>query len=357
MQYDKEQLNKLIADFTDREPLYEEFGIKIKDTIKKQLQSKVKDFICSSRPKDIKSFSEKIQRPNKNYKNPLADITDLTGVRFIVCYLDEIQAVVDIVENEFTIDKENSIDKSKLYKPDTFGYLSAHYIVTLNEEKKKKNEWKKFDGIKAEIQIRTQLQHSWALVSHTLYKDENDVPINLQRRLNRLAGLFELADQEFIGIKERHKRYVEETKEDFETDKTDKTEINSITINEFISRNQIVITAIKNARDCNLLIEDTPQKDHYNKLDSISVVELCKILEINTIKELFTIIDNNKINNKSFIKSISMFDFWKVTKPFILFLLLLKAKHSDVPKDFLIKKYGWQDKLVSKIIEQAKNNS
>jgi trimethylamine:corrinoid methyltransferase-like protein len=58
----------------------------------------------------------------------------------------------------------------------------------------------------AEVHVRTVLQHAWAAISHSLqYKKEDDVPAALRRRLNRLAALLELADQEFTTLSAEHR--------------------------------------------------------------------------------------------------------------------------------------------------------
>jgi hypothetical protein len=62
--------------------------------------------------------------------------------------------------------------------------------------------------LKAEIQTRSILQHAWAEIEHDLgYKSTQEVPQTIRRRFSRLAGLLELADQEFISIKNELSTY------------------------------------------------------------------------------------------------------------------------------------------------------
>ncbi|MEO0082548.1 MAG: RyR domain-containing protein, partial [candidate division WOR-3 bacterium] len=53
---------------------------------------------------------------------------------------------------------------------------------------------------KAEIQVKTVLQHAWAAIGHDrLYKTDYTPPPRLQRRLHRIAAILEEADDEFAG--------------------------------------------------------------------------------------------------------------------------------------------------------------
>ena len=54
---------------------------------------------------------------------------------------------------------------------------------------------------RAEIQIRTLLQHAWAVFYHDrLYKSDFPVPAGLQREAIRLAASLEAVDEKFSGI-------------------------------------------------------------------------------------------------------------------------------------------------------------
>ena len=52
-----------------------------------------------------------------------------------------------------------------------------------------------------EVQIRTIVQDAWSEVDHKL-KYKKQIPAFLQRRINRFAAIFELADQEFEAIRD-----------------------------------------------------------------------------------------------------------------------------------------------------------
>lgn len=76
-----------------------------------------------------------------------------------------------------------------------------------------------------EIQTRSILQHAWAEIEHDLgYKSKNEVPKKIRRRFSRLAGLLELADSEFNGIRSDLVKY------DVEIDNKIQTEPSTIGI-------------------------------------------------------------------------------------------------------------------------------
>ncbi|WP_318471570.1 GTP pyrophosphokinase [Photobacterium leiognathi] len=155
----------------------------------------------TSRTKNVQSLSGKINRPSKSYKN-LLDITDLVGFRVTTYFSDDVDKIAALIEKEFAVDKGNSIDKRKALEPDRFGYMSLHLVGEHKASRLKLPEYKQYKGIRFEVQIRSILQHAWAEIEHDIgYKTTNEVPDQLRRRFSRLAGLLELADEEFQSIK------------------------------------------------------------------------------------------------------------------------------------------------------------
>ncbi|MBR5250614.1 MAG: (p)ppGpp synthetase, partial [Clostridia bacterium] len=147
------------------------------------------------RVKEERSLAGKLERKGDQY-NSLEDITDILGCR-VICFLsDEIDRIGDKIQEKFVVDWEKSSDKRALIKEDAFGYLSMHYICSLPFGDKWPDE---ICGKKFEIQIRTILQHAWSAIHHDIgYKSDFGVPREISRQFARLAGLLELADDEFV---------------------------------------------------------------------------------------------------------------------------------------------------------------
>ena len=192
---------------------YQDYAKRLEYLICELLQKfDIKFAEIESRAKEIDTFVEKIQREGKNYENPLKEVTDLAGVRIIAYYKDDVDKICEIIEKEFDIDWENSINRAQVLDPNEFGYLSIHYVISLSHSRKELTEWKTFADMKAEIQVRTALQHAWASIDHELrYKQEIEIPKDLRRRLHSLSALLELADGEFSNLR----KLIEEIKEQY----------------------------------------------------------------------------------------------------------------------------------------------
>lgn len=143
-----------------------------------------------SRVKTESSLVGKLELKGAKYKS-MADITDILGLRVITFYPDDVDKVASAVERLYEVDWEDSVDKRKLHDIDSFGYLSLHYVCHIPDM-----------PYRMEIQMRTLLQHAWANVYHdTGYKGGVEIPKRYIRNLNRLAGMLELADEQFSQIR------------------------------------------------------------------------------------------------------------------------------------------------------------
>jgi putative GTP pyrophosphokinase len=178
------------------------FGPIVEQLVKQVLKANNINFhSVTHRVKDADTTLRKINKSDS--RRAIGSLTDMLGMRIITYFRDDVDEVAKIIEQEFSIDQENSIDKRAILDPDRFGYLSMHYIVKLSSGRATLAEYRAFAEINFEIQIRSILQHAWAEIEHDLgYKSEAAVPRGTRRSFSRLAGLLELADDEFTRIRD-----------------------------------------------------------------------------------------------------------------------------------------------------------
>lgn len=194
----------------------------------------------TSRCKSRESLAGKLAKRDKDYRL-LSEITDLAAVRITTYFAEDVDRVAEIAEKEFLIDKENSVDKRSVLDPDRFGYQSLHYIALMTKERTKLTEYSRFQGRKIEIQIRSILQHAWAEIEHDLgYKSAAGVPREIRRRFSRVAGLLELADEEFSIIRKELQYYASNVTKEI-ANKPESVEIDKLSLDALIKSEKSAI--------------------------------------------------------------------------------------------------------------------
>lgn len=201
-------VEKIMQEYKQKCSLYTEFTKKMEQLIVDLIEEKnIKVQSIPSRIKKSESLKKKLCRADEKYSR-LSDVTDISGIRIITYFVDDVDVVAKIIEEEFDIDKENSVDKRTLLDPDRFGYISLHYVAKLPNSRLQLTENQKFSDCNVEIQIRSILQHTWAEIEHDLgYTTKESVPKDIIRRFSRLAGLLEIADSEFVEIRDSLQEY------------------------------------------------------------------------------------------------------------------------------------------------------
>lgn len=160
----------------------------------------------------IKTFTSVQDKMQKFKFSTLEEIYDLTGIRIITLWQRDVIKLDSILEKYFEILYKSDISTRLTEKE--FGYQSFHYEIKLKPEWLHIPTLSGFNNISAELQVRTVAQHLWASASHNLqYKKENDVPIEIQRSINRVAALLETVDLEFERVLKEKDTYIEEIKD------------------------------------------------------------------------------------------------------------------------------------------------
>ncbi|HFO3755076.1 TPA: GTP pyrophosphokinase family protein, partial [Escherichia coli] len=227
-------MSDILITYDERKDKFESYALTLKSLLTTLIRNeKISIHSLESRVKTKKSLEGKINKKGK-YKS-IDDITDIVGIRIITHYADDVDKIAAIVEKEFTIDQENSIDKRTSIAPDKFGYLSLHYIVTLNSTRTNLKEYEVYKNIKAELQIRSILQHAWAEIEHDIgYKSATGLPNEIRRYFSRLAGLLEMADDEFIKIRKKISERQKEVAKELEQGTSDSV-LDIFTLDEFLN--------------------------------------------------------------------------------------------------------------------------
>ncbi|XDD53000.1 GTP pyrophosphokinase family protein [Leptospira sp. WS4.C2] len=335
---------------------YTSFAKKIEELLSSLLKSHdIKTASIESRIKTFESFKEKIKRPEKSYLNPFQDITDIVGLRIITYLNSDLPVIGNILKREFNLDIKNCVIKSSELNSNEFGYLSDHYIITLSDSRKVLPEWKPYSTIKVELQVRTLLQHAWAAIQHSLeYKSKDTVPSTIKRRLYRLAGLLELADDEFAIISASQSSLVNLAKKEIEAG-NDNIEIDINTLSAFLENDKDCETIVTNAKKVGFHIDQATTKDSLN-----NILFLCKRFEFTTIQDLSTIIKTSKNASQGYFKELYRIYTskksnltWTINPAFSILLLLIFTHFEHFKLEDLTN-IGFHPNVAKHILEMEK---
>lgn len=163
-----------------------------------KIESRVKD-----RDECLRKFSRKYRTTLEESGVPYEIrpyITDLIGVRVVCLYEDELEKVAQIVQSHFDVidvtDKVSAMEGTEA----SFGYKGLHLDLRLNAAQAALPQHAAYVHQPFELQVRTIIQDAWSVLDHKI-KYKKSIPAQLKRRINVLSALFELADREFLQIR------------------------------------------------------------------------------------------------------------------------------------------------------------
>lgn len=348
----------ILRDFDLKSEAYKAFGQKLQGLVEDLLATEgITVHSVSFRRKDRASLEKKLNKQGSTYRC-LADVTDVCGLRVITYFEDEVKAVSNVLHREFKVDAENSVDKADSLDPDRFGYLSVHHVVSNRVDRNNLSEYKRYADLKAEIQVRSILQHAWAEIEHDLgYKSRDGIPKPVRRRFSRLAGLFELADQEFRTIREELSSYSNEVSANIETSPAE-IEIDGLSLKAFVERSALVKRL--DSKVAEILRSDLEADEDNEPLNQEA--KRMAYFGIRTIDELQGLLERYEQRITRFAKiwidtlgdfppgtvapSISLF--------YLAYLLAIESEKSDFLANYLSSFLGTEN-ATSKFMEQLKD--
>ena len=162
----------------------------------------------TGRAKDVASFAAKAARSVDGepvFADPLLEITDQIGIRVITYVQSDVDAVARLLDDQVVVHDDRDLGRETASEG-RFGYASRHLLIALDAAREGLPAYENLLGRRAQVQIRTVLQHAWAEFEHDIrYKGtipDEHVP-DFDRRFTLAAGLLELADREFSTIRDR----------------------------------------------------------------------------------------------------------------------------------------------------------
>lgn len=226
----------LLSEYHEKLHIYEKMKAVVLDLLRNCLdKNNILVSGLEARVKTEQSLAGKLELKGYKY-HTLEDITDVLGARIITYYSDEVDIISALAEKMFEIDWANSVDKRKMLEIDRFGYLSLHYVCRIPETLYKDPETPQLNQIRFELQMRSTLQHVWANMYHDIgYKSNVEIPIEYQRNMTRLAGMLELADEQFCRIRKEINGYRRTVQSMVATGKLDEVPLNGDTFRSFLS--------------------------------------------------------------------------------------------------------------------------
>lgn len=210
---------------------YEDLASKVEDILLEILDLEKINFVfVEARVKSIESFQSKLQ----NLKSKQKELYDLSGIRIVGYVKSDVDKITTIIKKNFNIDKLKSKDKSTELKADQFGYRAIHLVGVLPDARIILPEYKKFEGMYFEIQIKTILEHGWAQIEHDRNYKYKVLPKDIQHDFYLVAGILESADNQFDLINKRIESFTKSVKQKTDEGKLEEIEIVPATFRRYM---------------------------------------------------------------------------------------------------------------------------
>lgn len=172
-------------------------------------------------------------------------------------------------------------------------------------------------------------------------------------KLFRLAGLFELADEEFTSVRDKTEiARLDAANALAHGDET--LLIDTVTLSEFLLKWENLENIVKTMKKIGYSFEPIEDDIDYEEYDYLgSVVKHCERIGINNIGKLK---ESLNFNPESYLRAIKTKESWQISESFVLLLLLIRSNIENFSVEDLVA-YGWAENIATRVIANAKSDA
>jgi len=210
---------------------YEELAVRMADILEEILFIEKANYaIIEERVKSMDSFKNRLKEINYSGK----ELVDLAGIRVVGYVRTDVDKILQIIRANFDVDETRSKDKSAELSPDRFGYRAVHIVCKLPTTRITLPEYRKFKDMFFEIQVKTILEHAWAVIEHDRNYKYKGLSDEIKRDFYLTSGLLENADKQFDQITKRIEKYDKEIKQKTSQGKLEEIILDPRTLKQYL---------------------------------------------------------------------------------------------------------------------------
>jgi putative GTP pyrophosphokinase len=163
----------IVTEYHERALEYYDFVVAMRNILVSLLDQRGFKYQISQRLKTVESIREKIGRNTgrgKVYRR-LADVEDVAGIRIVFLLESDKRRFLAALYSELTRGRLTLETHRKIS-----GYRATHVLARLGRKRLSLHEYRRFAGIKCEIQLTSALYHAWSEIEHDiLYKPNGHI--------------------------------------------------------------------------------------------------------------------------------------------------------------------------------------
>jgi ppGpp synthetase/RelA/SpoT-type nucleotidyltranferase len=192
----KQNIEKMANLYKEKLPLYNDFTLSMQNLLIHLLKDNGFKYQITYRIKSITSATLKMIRKVQEGEeiDSVEDLHDLAGIRIIFYFESDKNKFIQCLYKELT---SGELILKELHKEK--GYRSVHIISKFGKKRLNLCEYKKYSGLKCEIQLTSVLFHAWSEIEHDIiYKNDEVLMENHKEAMLEIKNDLEMIMIDYI---------------------------------------------------------------------------------------------------------------------------------------------------------------